>query len=143
MSALTKARFNKSLVASGMDLPVKAAVKGYKGGLCVAVAGYVKPAVEATGLFIVGTFSEDFDNTAVGAADGDITVHVDFGKERKFIRMIGDPDNLFAAANLFGAAYILDDQTVTTVSSGHTAMPGKVYRIETKNGVQLVHVEVV
>lgn len=141
MSALTKSRMNKALGASGMDFPVAANVKGYKGGLAVASGGYVKPGVAASSLFVVGVFSEDFDNT--GGSAGDISVHVDFGKERRFVRMIGDPSNLFAATDLFGTAYILDDQTVTTDSTTKTAMPGKVFRIESKNDVQLVHVEIV
>lgn len=141
MTALAKSKANKQIVASGMDFAVAANVKGYKGGLAVLASGYVKPAVVATGLFVLGRFEEDFDNTGGSAAA--IKAPVEFGKERRFFRLIGDPDNPFTQADVGTRPYILDDQTVTPVSTGKTQMPGAIFKLETKGDVQLVHVEIV
>lgn len=141
MAALTKSRFNRTIVAGSMDFKVKAGAKGFKNGLAVLASGYVKQGAAATGLVILGTFDEDFDNTA--GSDGDIEVTVNFGKERRFFRFIGDPDNAFTQADIGTKPYVLDDQTVTSVSSGKTQMAGAIFKLETKNSVQLVHVEIV
>jgi hypothetical protein len=70
-----------------------------------------------------------------------VTCHVDFLTVKTLFGFIGDAGNLFAQANMGGNAYLLDDQTVTTVSTGRTSV-GTPWMFETKNGVQLVFVEV-
>lgn len=138
MTALAKERFTRVRKAGGLDLPVKANVKIWKGARIVMTGGYAEPATAATGLTNVGKASDNVDNT--GGADGALTVHVEFSKEKTLVPMIGDAGNPFAQANMGGPAYFLDDQTVTTVSTGHTSM-GTAWTFETVNGVQTVYVE--
>lgn len=143
MTALTKARANSIKKAGGMDFPVAANAVIYPGARVVLKDGYLEPATAAASLTPVGTADDRnlhtvFDNT--GGNDGDITCYVDFGKEKTFAKMIGK-DGEFTQADMGGPAYLEDDQTVTTTSTTRTAL-GNAYKIETKNSIQSVWVEI-
>lgn len=123
---------------NGLDVLVGAGVNILKGAWIVLSAGYAVPGTTGEGLVAGGKASENADNSAGG--NGAIKVHIEFPQEKVCFPFIGDPDNLFAQANIGGKAYLLDDQTVTTDSDGNTAI-GTVWKIETANGVQTVWVE--
>lgn len=138
MTALQKERFTKFRKAGGIDLPVAASVKIYKGAWCVLEGGYLRPAhASATGTN-AGRASDTVDNTNGSA--GAVSAHVKFLKEKTFMAMIGNSGE-FVQADIGNTAYLLDDQTVTHTSAGHVAM-GTAWWLETNNGVQTVFVEV-
>jgi hypothetical protein len=138
MTALAIERAARVKKAGGLDFPVKAGVKIWKGAYVVLVSGFLAPASEATNLKFVGRASATVDNTS--GQDGDLKCHVDFPREKTLFPFIGDSGNLFTQPNMGTAAYLLDDQTATTVSSGHSAA-GTAWKIETVGGVQTVWVE--
>lgn len=138
MTALAKERFARFRKAGGIDLKVAAGVKIYKGAWCVLEGGYVRPAhASATGKS-AGRASDTVDNTS--GANGDVTAHVKFLKEKTFMPMIGTGGE-FVQADIGNEAYLLDDQTVTHTASGHVDM-GTAWWLETNNGIQTVFVEV-
>ena len=139
MAALTNKRTSRVRKIEGVDLLMAANAKIYTGAWTVLAAGYLKQGLAAAGLTMAGKASDTVDNT--GGADGALSCHVDFLCEKTLMPFIGDPANLFTQANVGGPAYLLDDQTATTVSSGHTSI-GTMWMIDLKNGVQTVWVEV-
>jgi hypothetical protein len=97
--------------------------------------------VTATGLKPVGSANDragSIDNTS-GAA-GAVTCFVDFLREKALFPFIGDAVAPLTQADVGGTAYLLDDQTVTMTATGRSAA-GTVWKIETKNNVQTVWVE--
>jgi hypothetical protein len=139
MTALLKDRSARFKKIEGIDLPVAAGKKIYKGAFCVLSAGYLEPGETATGLTLVGRASTQVDNTD-GTIGGEEMCHVDFLKEKTMFPFVGY-NGEFAQANVGGVAYLKDDQTVTTTSAGATAA-GTVWRLETANSIQTVWVEV-
>jgi hypothetical protein len=141
MTALAKERMARPKRASGMDFQVAANVKIWKNAWLVLVGGYVKPALTATGLVPIGRASENADNT--GGSAGAITVHVDFMKERVFMQFLSDPANLFVQTDIGSQPFMLDDQSVTTVSTGRTQLPGRLFAFVVTNTIQTALVEVI
>jgi hypothetical protein len=107
-------------------IPMKAATRGFKGGLAVIDAGYLAPARTAVGLICVGRFVDTYDNTA-GAA-GAIKGQVNRGTFRWGNSSAGD---LIAQANVGQTCYIVDDQTVALTNGGATrSAAGKIIAVD-------------
>jgi len=128
MAALTAARSTKrqisseSPILSGLSIPVKAATKCIQGGIAVIDAGYAAPGRTAVALVACGIFEDTADNTA--GANGTINARVRRGTF-KFVNNAGD----ITAAMLGLVAYIVDDQTVSSVAAGKSTA-GKVMQID-------------
>lgn len=97
-----------------MAFPVKAGVKIYAGALVVLDAGYAKPGVKADGLVFVGRAAQQVDNA--GGADGAAQVLVQ--RKRVFRWKNSAGGGKVAQADVGGAAYIADDETVTKTAGG-------------------------
>lgn len=139
MTALAAERFGFTpRKVKGLDLKMKGGVKIYKGAFVVMTGGYVEPATSGTGLKPVGKASDTVDNTA--GSDGDLTCHIEFPSEKTLMPLIGDSSHTFAQANVGGKAWMEDDQTVTTVSTG-ASVAGTVWDFSSRNSVQTVWVE--
>jgi hypothetical protein len=95
--------------------PVKAATR-INGGSIVATdtSGRAVPASADASLRVRGRARVAADNTAVGAADGDVTVEIEAGC---FFYTNGDS---ITAADIGKMLYAIDDQTVAKSSSGGT-----------------------
>lgn len=122
--ALTAERQTPKMASSAVAVvPVKAGVKIYNGALVVIDAGYAKPGVSAAGLISVGRANQTRDNT--GGGNGDLTVEV----QRGVFKYANHGINTVVAANLFGTAYVEDDQTVGNLSTDKSAA-GKIVQID-------------
>lgn len=97
-----------------MAFPVKAGVKIHAGALVVLDAGYAKPGVKADGLVFVGRAAQQADNA--GGADGAAQVLVQ--RKRVFRWKNSAGGGKVAQADVGGAAYIADDETVTKTAAG-------------------------
>lgn len=141
MTALAKERTMRMKRAGGLDFPVAADVKIFKGAFVVLAAGYLAPATDDADLTPVGRADDrngTVDNTGGGA--GDAMCFAEFPREKCLFPFIGDAGAPFTQADVGKQAYLLDDQTVTATATGHSAA-GTVWKIETKNNVQTVWVE--
>ena len=65
-----------------------------------------------------GRATSTVDNTA--GANGAAVVHIDFIREKKLFRWIGDAAHAFSQADVGSVGWMLDDQTLTTTSEGGT-----------------------
>lgn len=137
MSALDKPRMVRVKKVGGMDLPVLADAVIHKGAYCVLKGGYLTPALEESGDTPAGFATEDVDATDLGS--GDVTCHVNFGREKTLVPMISGV--VLAQTDMGKTLYLKDDQTVTTDDSGTTAL-GTVWRFDEANSVQTAWVEV-
>jgi hypothetical protein len=95
---------------------VAAAKKCFAGALAVLnAAGHLQPATTALGLIALGRFEDRVDNSA-GAA-GDLTARVRRGTFRWANSAAGDAITI---AEIGGACFIVDDQTVAKTDGGGT-----------------------
>jgi hypothetical protein len=125
MAALTGARStarqlsSEAPLISGVSVPVKAATTIFQGSIVMINAGFAQPAAVATGLLIVGMAEETVVNAG---ANGALNVRV-----RRGVFKWANAD--FVAADLYTTAYANDDQTVSKVLTGKSAV-GKVVQID-------------
>lgn len=125
MAALSAARNTPQLTGDVFGFPMKAAVKGYQGGLAVLNAGYLAPATTALNLVAVGRFDDTYDNTA--GANGDITG----AAERGVFKFANHATDLIAQADVGADCYIVDDQTVAkTNGTGTRSRAGKIVAVD-------------
>lgn len=137
MSALVQARMPIEQRMKNLALPLAsgAGMTAYQGGMaCVDTsASLVKPGASGNANLIrVGTFAESIDNSAASTST-QILVALD----KEIIGQWFDNDtgsNKVTAANLFSDVYILDDHTVTLVSSGNSKA-GRVWAVDNTKGV--------
>lgn len=97
-----------------MAFPVKAGAKIFAGAIVVLDAGYAKPGVKAENLVFVGRANKMVDNS--GGADGAASVLV--RRKRAFCWKNSAGGGKVAQADVGGAAYIADDETVTKTAAG-------------------------
>lgn len=134
MTALAQFRADSAVREVTRDArPMAAGEVGFKGGLCVILLSGASKGFYANGdsaqaaeNVAVGRFYEDFDNS--GGADGDISVQVDFLRERHLLLLHNDTAGTpVVAADREGGCYVLDDQTVTMAVN--TSAGGTVYDV--------------
>ncbi len=113
MTALAKDKIVKQKAGFGNEgrrliLPVAAAQLIYKGAIvCINAAGDAVEAANTAGLRVVGIAMGKADNTAAGAAAGDVDVTVDRG----VFKLVNGTAAL-AAANRGYPCFVQDDATV-------------------------------
>lgn len=91
--------------------------------------GTVKQGTASTTLKPIGVFNEDLDNSAGGSS---VEVDVNFIDEIVIVWWANGSS--ITAANIGSTAYILDNVTVTTVATGHSAL-GTILAIDPVKGV--------
>lgn len=96
-------------------VPVASGAHLYPGALaCANATGYATPGAVATTLTALGVVEEDADNTL--GADGAIKAKI----RRGAFLFENDGTNPVTQADLFKNVYIVDDQTVSTLSTGRS-----------------------
>lgn len=147
MTAATQARDTK---AEGFEaIPtliynaqVAANVQCWEGGMAAVASGvgYVKPAVAAAGLQILGRFEESFNN--VGGAAGGTSLDAPVG--RSYVRVRSGAfwyansasTDAIAQTNLYALCYAVDDSTVAlTDAGGARSIAGKILAVDATLGV--------
>ncbi len=117
MTALSSPRYPiKTTTVSHAD-PIAEGVHLYRGALSVLdVTGLLRPGYASPNLRVRGITLDDYDNTA-----GHFTYHRKLGEtETGCFDFYNDSDNPLTAADIGLPCYILDDQTVTRESNGHS-----------------------
>ncbi|WP_437647854.1 hypothetical protein [Sorangium sp. So ce362] len=109
-------------------LPVAAATKINQGAdVGVNASGQLAP-VAGTTITPLGIAPRTYDNT--GGAAGAILGSVDLIRERWVRGYLNDSaPNAVSTANLGTTVYHLDDQSVTTLATGHVATNGRVLEV--------------
>ncbi len=107
----------------------KTAYKGAIAALDISV-GKVIPAETQTDLFIIGTFAENVAN----ASGADMDVGVKLKREIEVTWFKNDGTNPVTATDLGKDVYVVDDQTVSVLSTGRSII-GKAWAIDTAMGV--------
>ncbi|SIS87951.1 hypothetical protein [Neptunomonas antarctica] len=127
MSALTTNR-NTQRRAQGSHVdPVAAGVVIHSGALIVLNAtSFAQPATVATGLRIRGVAEHASNNVAGGDGAGNVVTRMG----SHFLANAGDIDR----SHIGSTAYIADDQTVTAVSTGSSAV-GRIDDVASGGGV--------
>lgn len=116
-------------------LPLGASKLAYRGGrACIDTStGYVVPAVAGSATLIpIGYFDETVDNSSGSA--GDLSVNVRLEKEISVGWWNNDTGTAVVATDLGKTCYLKDDQTVTMSSTGNSAA-GRVWAVDTTDGV--------
>lgn len=106
------------------DLPVDAASKVFKGSLCtqLTATGCIVPYSTAAAGSVVGVAQHAADNSASGAADGDVRVRIE--TKRVFCFANGAGGDAFSEASLIGSlVYGTDDHTVADNSNSLARTP--------------------
>lgn len=113
MPPLTDARVDTTERAGNeVNLPVKAAVICYQGGLAVIDAGFAAPGRTAAALIVVGRFEETVDNSAGIAGAKRVQVR------RGVFKFANSATDAVTQADLFKDVYIEDDQTIAKTVTG-------------------------
>jgi hypothetical protein len=130
MTALTNERQSSYEAWRSHLFTLASGHKAWKNGLAaIAVGtGKVVPGATATGLFIIGKFSETIDATA-----GDLLVNVRLAREVEIEWLNNDGASL-AVTDIGALCYIKDDQSVTLVPTS-ASVAGRVWGIEAGRGV--------
>lgn len=125
--ALTAGR-NTTEVVDGkyLILPVKANTRIYEGSLvAIDSTGYAIPGKKEENLLVAGRAEEFVDNTGSGNSNGAKKIKV----KRGVFKWNNDSTNAVTEQDILKTCYILDDSTVTTLSTA-TSIAGKVIGIE-------------
>lgn len=104
------------------ELPVKAGVTCYQGGLAVMDGAVVKPGVAAAGLRTVGIFTRYAKNAG---ADGSVSVST----RRGTFKFKNHGVNAVTAAHIGSDCYVEDDETVGSLVTAKS-VAGKVFQVE-------------
>lgn len=116
MAALTQDRRTSERAGKDFYFPVATGVTIYAGSIVMLSAtGFAKPATVTTGETCVGRCEEAVTNTG---ADGDVSVKVRKG----VFAFEPSATNAPTLANVGDTLYAEDDQTVTTVDTGASAV---------------------
>lgn len=137
MSALTQARMPIETRYKSLALPLAsgAGMKAWVGGIaCLdTVANVAKPGASGNANLVkVGEWMENVDNSG-GSAPTQVLVSLD---HEVVVRWYDNATGGAAVttSNLFATAYMLDDHTVTSSSSGNSAI-GRVWALDPIKGV--------
>lgn len=131
MTALIMERASRIERWTHHPFPLAAGTKAYKGGLAAidTATGKVKPGVAAAGLIYIGKFDETIDASAA-----EQQVSVDLGMEIEVVWWNNDTGAPVTAAMVGGPCYVLDDQTVTSLSTSRS-LAGRVWLVDAIYGV--------
>lgn len=111
--SLTKDRNTTEVGGMFYNVPVKAGAKLYAGGMAAADAnGFAVAAAKAASLTYLGRVEYPVDNT--GSPDGAVNVMV----KRGVFKFENDATNPVTAAHIRKDCYFIDDETVTSLSTG-------------------------
>lgn len=113
------------------DVPLAANTKIWQGAeVAFDTAGNMVNVTASTTIKPVGIAPRTFDNT--GGAAGAVLGQIDFMKERVLRGYLNDssPNNV-GRGNLGAPVYYLDNQTLTTLATGHVATNGRVLDVTT------------
>jgi len=123
--ALNKDRSTPRLEGSVFHFPMLAAAVGFVGGIAVLdSSGWLKPAVEATGLKCVGIFAERADNAA--GENGDINGEVHGGVFR--FDNSADSDEI-TKADIGNNCFLVNDHTVAKTGTGRS-VAGRIMAVD-------------
>lgn len=105
--------------------------KAFKGGLCVldTTTGKVKPGAAGTSFLYIGKFDETVDATLA-----EKPVSVDLGVEIEVVWWNNDTVAPVTAVMLGLGAFVVDDQTVSSVATGRS-MAGRIWAVDALYGV--------
>lgn len=106
-------------------LPVKANTKIYEGGIVMIDAGFAVQGKTAADLITAGRAEEFVDNTGAGGVNGAKTIKV----RRGVFKYNNDTTDPVTEADILKECYVLDDETVTMLSTG-TSKAGKVLGLD-------------
>jgi len=111
--------------------PLRSGKKAWKGALMIGnpTSADVVPGVSSAGQVFLGRCAATIDNTN---GTGPTNVTINLVKEKTLIWCAND--GTITAGSLFQNAYILDDQTVTSTSSGNTLL-GIIMAVSSVDGV--------
>ena len=117
MAALTIERETQKMSGDAINpakyrMKMKASVKIFAGALVCIDAGFVKPAVAASGLIALGKAMQTVDNT--NGLNGALSIDVEPGSFKWFAKSGDAP----AQADVGTLCYMSDDQTVRMTSTG-------------------------
>lgn len=121
--ALISGRNTVETLGTNIVLPVKAGVVIYEGALVAIDGGYAIPAKKATGLIAAGRAEKHADNSS--GENGAIMVHV----KRGIFKYDNNSENPIGVEHVFKDCYMLDDETVTALSTG-ASKAGKVLSLD-------------
>lgn len=124
--ALTSGR-NTVEISDGkiLILPVKANTKIYEGSIVMVDAGFAVQGKKAVDLIAAGRAEEFIDNTGAGGINGAKSIKV----RRGVFKYSNDTTNPVTEADILKECYVLDDETVTMLSTG-TSKAGKVLGLD-------------
>lgn len=132
LGALTAQRMRMQKTIKTWRFPLGVDI-GYKGGMAVFASGYAYPATKTTGLSVAGIFTETVDNS--GGSAGDKKIEIEFPKELNCEWIAnGTSGDAVAITDIGKLVYALDDQTVSIVATGASAV-GYVLDVDTAKGV--------
>ncbi len=135
MSALTAEAFRQSQYVDQILLPLSVGAKCFKNGIaCIdtGTGGEVEPGAAETDQIAIGVFLESFDNSA-GSVVQMVAVQL-FHPFLGFWFKNATAGDAVVAADIGEYAYVLDDQTVTITSTGHSKV-GRVWGVSAVKGV--------
>lgn len=133
MAALTKARARRTETWKYKIFQLAAGKKAFKNGIAAydQSAAVVIPGEVQTDLIPFGLFAEDVDNSAGGAS---VEVNVELFREVTVTWYANDGVNPVLATDLGKNCYMIDDQTVSILSTGRSVL-GRVWAIDATKGV--------
>ena len=138
MSALTQARFGQFSTYDVVPLPLASGEKVFRNGIaCIDTSAHLAKngASGNANLIPVGEWLDSYDNSA---GTGTVQVMCRLYQEITVRWYASDTGgNAVTSSNLYSDVYILDDQTVTTSSSGNSKA-GKVWAVDAVKGVGVV-----
>lgn len=130
MASLSAGRAVPSRINTEGALGVAAGKVIFEGALVCALAGFATPGATALGLVVLGVAKALADNSAVGAADGDVSVEFRKGTFQFANSAAADA---ITNADIGKTCYIVDDQTVARLPAGNTRSPaGKVVEVDAR-----------
>lgn len=137
MTALSAARATSQVSGVGplpedISYPVKGSTTIYAGGIvCLDATGYAVPGSASTTLVAVGVAQKTVVNAG---SDGAVSVPV---REGTFVLENATSTDACTQAEAGTAIYVLDDQTVTKTSTGHSKVGRMVGFVSTKVAVRI------
>lgn len=131
MTALTNERMSSQESWQSHLFTLAMGNKAWKNGVCAIDlgTGKVVPGETATGLLVIGKFTETIDATAADAA-----VNVRLSREIWVDWLVNDTGSPILATDIGAVAYIKDDQTVTKSPAG-ASIAGRVWAVDALRGV--------
>jgi hypothetical protein len=134
MGALAQARMVREVSFKSVALLLAASQHVYQGGIACGdtSTGTVKKGATSTTLVFLGEFQDTIDNSAGSSSVGCVVSLPKIVIARWYDNdLAGTPA---VAANVFSDCYVLDDHTVTMVSTG-ASKAGRIWKVDSNLGV--------